>query len=150
MSLTSERLSPAEMKERQRQMLDKAGAVLPTVAVMEPNWRAMIDSQRAQVETLSTILDTLPALATREELQDWAAQYQEALAKEAKKTSHLLSQAVESLEKQAGSMSAEFGKRLSEEREQMESYRKKLFWISMIPSVVLLALELTRRIWPLI
>ena len=66
MSLESGRKSATEMRQAQRDMISKAEAVQPTVAVMEPNWKAMIDSQKAQVDTLGKILEKLGTLTTEE------------------------------------------------------------------------------------
>ncbi len=166
MNSQSGRLSSAEMKERQKQMLTKAESVQPTVAVMESNWKAMIDSQREQVRTLSMILDTLPELATAEQivsymnrqleiLQEEGAQtaaameqHRNALAQEAQKASAMLEDTVKDMKLQAGSMKENFGLQLSKEQEQMEFYRKKLFWISLIPSLIMLVSEWVLRIWP--
>ena len=65
MSLESGKKSAAEMRAAQRDMISKAEAVQPTVAVMEPNWKAMIDSQKAQVDTLGKILEKLGTLTTK-------------------------------------------------------------------------------------
>ena len=166
MNSRSGRLSSAEMKERQKQMLTKAEAVQPTVAVMESNWKATIDSQREQVNTLSAILDILPTLATAEQIAPYLTrqlemlrqdgmqitaameQHRNALAQEARKASAMLEDTVKDMKLQAGSMKENFGLQLSEEREQMESYRKKLFWISLIPSLIMLVSEWVPRIWP--
>ena len=66
MSLESGKKSAAEMRAAQRDMISKAEAVQPTVAVMEPNWKAMIESQKAQVDTLGKILEKLGTLTTEE------------------------------------------------------------------------------------
>ena len=66
MSLESGKKSAAEMRAAQREMISKAESVQPTVAVMEPNWKAMIDSQKAQVDTLGKILEKLGTLTTEE------------------------------------------------------------------------------------
>ena len=47
-------------------MISKAEAVQPTVAVMEPNWKAMIESQKAQVKTLGEIQEYLDTLTTED------------------------------------------------------------------------------------
>ena len=63
MSLESGKKSAAEMRAAQRDMISKAEAVQPTEAVMEPNWKALIESQKMQVNTLVEIqeyLDTQP------------------------------------------------------------------------------------------
>ena len=64
------RRSAADMRAAQRDMLSKAEAVQPTVAVMEPNWNAMIASQKMQVDALGDIMEKMETLTTKEELQN--------------------------------------------------------------------------------
>ena len=71
MSLESGRKFATEMRQAQRDMISKAEAVQPTVAVMEPNWKAMIDSQKAQVDTLGKILEKLGTLTTETQLVEY-------------------------------------------------------------------------------
>ena len=68
MSLESGKKSAKEMREAQRDMISKAEAVQPTVTVMEPNWKAMIESQKAQVNALGGILEQLGTLTTEEQM----------------------------------------------------------------------------------
>lgn len=165
MSLESGKKSAAEMRAAQRDMISKAEAVQPTVAVMEPNWKAMIESQKAQVNTLGEILEQLGTLTTEEQLmahmnmqlrllkEDGQAsreameQYRQTLMREAQNTTDSMESTMKSLEKQVGKMSEEFGNAISQEQERMKNTSKKLFWISMIPSLILVVWELTRHIW---
>ena len=165
MSLESGKKSAAEMRAAQRDMISKAEAVQPTVAVMEPNWKAMIDSQKAQVDTLGKILEKLGTLTTEErflaqlEMQlqvlrsdgnagrEAMEQYRQTLMREAQNTTAAMETSMKSLEKQVGKMNEEFGKAISQEQERMKRTSKKLFWISMIPSLILVVWELTRHIW---
>ena len=146
-------------------MISIAEAVQPTVAVMEPNWRAMIASQKAQVKTLEEILTHLDLLTTADQLMDYMGQqmeilkqhaedsiqtmeqYQEAMMTSVETVDQMCQQAKTSLEKQAGSVSEKFGKAILQEQERMKNTSKKLFWISMIPSLILVIWELTRHIW---
>lgn len=165
MSLESGRKSAEQMRAAQRDMISKAEAVQPTVAVMEPNWRAMIDSQKAQVDTLGKILEKLGTLTTEErflaqlEMQlqvlrsdgkasaEAMEQYRQTLMREAKNTTVTMQDTMKSMERQVGKMSEEFGRAISQEQERMKNTSKKLFWISLIPSLILVVWELTRHIW---
>ena len=165
MSLESGKKSAAEMRAAQRDMISKAEEVQPTVAVMEPNWKAMIESQKAQVKTLVEIQEYLDTLTTEKQLlvymdrqleilrQDGQTsaeameQYRQTLTREAQNTTSTMQDTMKSLERQAGKMNEEFGKAISQEQERMKNTSKKLFWISMIPSLILVIWELTRHIW---
>ena len=165
MSLESGKKSAAEMRAAQREMISKAESVQPTVAVMEPNWKAMIESQKAQVNTLGGILEQLGTLTTEEQMmahmnmqllllrEDGQAsreameQYRQTLMREAQNTTSTMESAMKSLERQAGKMNEEFGRAILQEQERMKNTSKKLFWISMIPSLILVIWELTRHIW---
>ena len=165
MSLESGKKSAAEMRAAQREMISKAESVQPTVAVMEPNWRAMIESQKAQVDTLGKILEKLGTLTTEErflaqlemQLQVLRAdgktsaeameQYRQTLMREAQNTTSTMQDTMKSMERQVGKMNEEFGRAISQEQERMKNTSKKLFWISMIPSLILVVWELTRHIW---
>lgn len=52
------------------------------------------------------------------------------------------------MESQAGQISEQFSKQLSEVIQQQKRYTKKLFWISLIPALITLASEWMPRIWP--
>ena len=165
MSLESGKKSAAEMRAAQRDMISKAEAVQPTVAVMEPNWKAMIESQKMQVKTLVEIQEYLDTLTTEKQLlvymdrqleilrQDGQTsaeameQYRQTLTREVQNTTSTMQDTMKSMERQVGKMSEEFGKAISQEQERMKHTLKKLFWISMIPSLILVVWELTRHIW---
>ena len=165
MSLESGKKSAAEMRAAQRDMISKAEAVQPTVAVMEPNWKAMIESQKAQVKTLGEIQEYMDTLTTEKQLllymdrqleilrQDGQAsreameQYRQTLMREAQNTTSTMQDTMKSLERQVGKMNEEFGNAISQEQERMKNTSKKLFWISMIPSLILVVWELMRHIW---
>ena len=165
MSLESGKKSAAEMRAAQREMISKAESVQPTVAVMEPNWKAMIESQKAQVNTLGGILEQLGTLTTEEQMmahmnmqlrllmedgqtsREAMEQYRQTLMREAQNTTSTMQETMKSLERQVGKISEEFGKAILREQERMKHTSKKLFWISMIPSLILVVWELTRHIW---
>ena len=157
--------SATEMRQAQKDMISKAESVQPTVAVMEPNWKAMIDSQKAQVKTLGEILEKFDTLTTEERLRahmdmqlqilrsdgkasvEVMEQYRQTLTLEVKAATLQLKDLSMDLEKQVGRTSEEFGKAILQEQERMKNTSKKLFWISMIPSLILVVWELTRHIW---
>ena len=165
MSLESGKKSAAEMRAAQREMISKAESVQPTVAVMEPNWKAMIDSQKAQVNTLGGILEQLGTLTTEEQMMahmnmqlrllkedgqtslEAMEQYRQMLMREAQNTTVTMQDTMKSMERQVGKMSEEFGNAILQEQERMKHTSKKLFWISMIPSLILVVWELMRHIW---
>ena len=165
MSLESGKKSAAEMRAAQREMISKAESVQPTVAVMEPNWKAMIESQKAQVNTLGVIQEQLGTLTTEEQMmahmnmqlrllrEDGQAsreameQYRQTLMREAQNTTSTMQDMMKSMERQAGKMNEEFGRAILQGQERIKNTSKKLFWISMIPSLILVVWELTRHIW---
>lgn len=168
MNSENERLSVLEMKERQKQMIDKAAAAQPAVTVLESNWRAMIDSQRMQVNSLARILESLDQLTTAEQLQtyldiqlellredgkemrEFLKEYRDQMKTEMSNGSLLMERAVNQMEKQVGNTSAAFGQAISEEQKNIQSVSRKLIWISLLPSLALLILELVPRILSLI
>ena len=165
MSLESGKKSATEMRQAQKDMISKAESVQPTVAVMEPNWNALIASQKAQVKTLGEILEKFDTLSTEERLRahlemqlqilrsdgkasvEVMEQYRQTMMQEVKNATSLMQDTVKSLERQAGNLNEKFGKAISQEQERMRHTSKKLFWISMIPSLILVVWELTRHIW---
>ena len=157
--------SATEMRQAQKDMISKAEAVQPTVAVREPNWNALIASQKAQVKTLGEILEKFDTLTTEERLRahlemqlqilrsdgkasmEVMEQYRQTMVLEAKNTASTMTELTRELEQQAGNLNEKFGKAISQEQERMKNTSKKLFWISMIPSLILVVWELTRHIW---
>ena len=69
------------------------------------------------------------------------------MMQEARNTASTMTELTRELEKQAGNLNEKFGKAISQEQERMKNTSKKLFWISMIPSLILVVWELTRHIW---
>ena len=165
MSLESGKKSAAEMRAAQRERLSLAETATPAVVVTEKNWAAMIDSQKMQIKTLGEIQEYLDTLTTEEHMmahmnmqlrllrEDGQAsreameQYRQTLMREAQNTTSTMQDTMKSLERQAGSMNEEFGRAISQEQERMKNTSKKLFWISLIPSLILVAWELMRHIW---
>ena len=156
--------SAAEMRAAQREKISQAETATPAMVVTEKNWVALIESQKVQVKTLGEILEMLDTLTTEERLVEYMnqqlqilredgedsrsamEQYRQALTQEAKNTASWMRDLMKDMEKQAGKMSEEFGNAISQERERMKHTSKKLFWISLIPSLILFLLELMRLI----
>ena len=165
MSLESGKKSAAEMRAAQRERLSQAETATPAVVVTEKNWAAIIESQKMQIKTLGEIQEHLDTLTTEKQLllymdrqleimrEDGQAsreameQYRQTLMREAQNTTSTMQDTVKSLERQVGKMSEEFGRAILQEQERMKNTSKKLFWISMIPSLILVVWELTRHIW---
>ena len=117
MSLESGRKSATEMRQAQKDMISKAESVQPTVAVMEPNWNALIASQKAQVKTLGEILEKFDTLSTEERLRahlemqlqilrsdgkasvEVMEQYRQTMMQEVKNATSLMQDTVKSLER---------------------------------------------------
>ena len=168
MNSENEKLSVLEMTERQKQMIDNAAAAQPAVTVLDSNWRAMIDSQRMQVNSLARILESLGQLTTAEQLQtyldiqlellredgkemrEFLKEYRDQMKTEMSNGSLLMERAVNQLETQVGNTSAAFGQAISEEQKNIQRASQKLIWISLLPSLTLLILELVPRILSLI
>ena len=153
------RKSAADMREQQKQMLARAEAVHPTVTVTEPNWRALIDSQREQVRALEQILLTLDTLATTELLTEYLNWQLDTLKEEAQQSAELVeqyrqtlaeqtAQTTELLTKHCGNVSEEFSKCLSQERSKMTVFMKRSFLLGLLPSLLFLLLQWMPHIWP--
>ena len=69
MSFTTERKSPQDFIVKAQENLTVAETAHPCVAVTEPNWKAMISTQRSQIDLLKEIRNTLPTLTTEKELK---------------------------------------------------------------------------------
>ena len=142
MNLESGKKSAAEMRAAQRDMISKAEAVQPTVAVMEPNWKAMIESQKMQVKTLVEIQEYLDTLTTEKQLlmymdrqleilrQDGQTsaeameQYRQTLMREVQNTTSTMQDTMKSMERQVGKMTEEFGRAILQEQERMKHTSK--------------------------
>ena len=165
MSLESGKKSAAEMRAAQRERLSQAETATPAVVVTEKNWAAMIESQKMQIKTLGEIQEYLDTLTTEERMRAFMdmqlqvlrsdgnasreamEQYRQMLTREAQNTTSTMQDTMKSMERQVGKMNEEFGRAILQEQERMKNTSKKLFWISLIPSLILVAWELTRHIW---
>lgn len=161
MSSNFERKSLEDLKEQARQQLQTAQEVVPCVTVTEKNWAALLGLQQSQIRMLMEVRTAAAQLATREELVehlDQKVQELESCSQEIQSSAQKFQRVMEqssaeiakNLSSQAGRMSESFSQNLSSERERMKKYTDILFWIALIPSAVLVILELISHIFPLI
>lgn len=164
MNSATERKSPQDFITKTQQQLTAAEKVHPCVAVTEPNWSALISTQRAQIELLKDIQETLPTLTTSEELkmymdeqlkvliqyteqtEETTEQFQTAMETSAEELTGSIKQLITDTERRVGRVSEDFSSKLSLAAEQMQRHMDKMFWASLIPSAILLILELVRHI----
>ena len=168
MNSYSERRSAQNFIAEAQEQITAAEKVHPCVAVTEPNWMAMISTQKAQIKLLQDIQNTLPTLTTAEELKRYmdrqlsvlmqyteqtkeaTERFQVAMETSAAELTEGISRLITDTEKQVGRMKENFSENLSMLRstaeDKLERHTNKLFWISLIPSAVLIVLELMRHI----
>ena len=168
MSSSTERKSPQSLITEMQEQITTAEKVHPCVAVTEPNWKAMISTQKAQIKLLQDIQNTLPTLTTEEELKVYmdrqlkvlmqyteqtkeaTEQFQAALETSAAELTESIRQLMADTEKQVGRMSESCSNNISMLRstaeDKLDRHTNKMFWISLIPSAVLIVLELIRHI----
>ena len=168
MSFTTEKKSPQDLIAEAQQKISTAEKVHPCVAVTEPNWMAMISTQKAQIKLLQDIQNTLPTLTTEKELKVYmdrqlkvlmeyteqtkeaTEQFQMAMEASAAELTENINRLIADTEKQVGRMSESCSNNISMLRstaeDKLERHMNKLFWMSLIPSAVLIVLELIRHI----
>ena len=168
MSSEYARLSPEDLKQKHQMLMTMASRAEATVQITDNNWKILIGSQEIQIEMLTRILNKLDTLTTSDELTDYMErqiqilqqhaeetvqtmeEYQKKMMHSAENVEQKCQQAVTSMEKQAGSVSEKFSQAISDQTALMKMLTKRCFWIAMIPSLILLLLELVPRIWRLI
>lgn len=124
----------------------------------------MISAQSSQIEILNSITETLPTSATKKEMTDYmnrqlavlteyteetkaaTEEFQDSMMKEAENMSAAIREALTETERRVGRVSEEFSSKLSLAEDQMQRHMDKMFWASLIPSAILLILELVRHI----
>lgn len=166
MNSESARKSPQELKNQARQALREAERIVPCVAVMDSNWAGLINSLKVQLQMLEEMKKQMNSLATEQTMINLLASQIKLLQEHAKDTVEMMetyqawmedaaANQTEQMEKtssemqlQAGKISEQFSKQLSEVTQQQKCYARKLFWISMIPSLITLASEWMPHIWP--
>ncbi len=155
------RRSLNELKQQARQQAQTAEETVPCVAVTEKNWSALLALQKTQTELLLELTAAAQQLATREQMEDYLNSRMQVLegcaAASAKATGEFqtamkqsASETVKELSLQAGRISENFSQALSLEQDRMKKFSRRLFWISLIPTAVLVLSELIWHILPLI
>ena len=165
MSSESGRKSPSELKAQAKMNLAQAAQTETYVSITEKNWRALIQSQQTQIDMLSTMMNTIETLATWNDLSDMQqeqldkltshaedtqqtlTEFQQLLQQQAEQIQTATSTSLENFQSQAGKTSEEFSKKLYSAEEQTKSSLKKLIWVSLIPTILLIIWELIRHIW---
>ena len=168
MSSSTERKSALNFIAKAQEDLTVAETAHPCVAVTEPNWKAMISTQRAQIDLLKEIRDILPTLTTEKELKAYmdrqlkvlmqyteqtkeaTEQFQTVIETSAAELTEGISRLITDTEKQVGKMnencSNNISKFYSTAEDKLDRHTNKLFWMALIPSAVLIVLELIRHI----
>ena len=160
MNSNNGRRSAADRRMEQKQTLAQAEAVQKTIAVMEPNWMALISSQKQQVETLAQILERLSLLMTKEDISSLMQEqintleehqesalgvledFQKVIKNAAKCAEMRIQASAGEAERISGQVKEEFSRAISEEKTLMKQWSKRSLLITMIPSVLLVILEL--------
>ena len=155
--MSTDEKSLNDLKRIARAGLQEAAKAEPCVTLTEKNWQAILRALGAQEQLLERLLAEQQELSTWEDLQGFLAEqrawmersdqamvaYQSAMERTAEET-------VKALSAQAGKLnesSLSLHSRLERETKRLH---RRLFWLSLIPSLMLLLLELTQRCWPLI
>ena len=88
-------------------------------------------------------------LSRTEELTDCTQKSQAALQSFQSSLKEAVKEAEKKLSIQAGRISDQFSSKLSSSQKNLDSHAKGLFWISLIPTALLVLLEVMRHIFPL-
>ena len=162
------RLSSEELKARARQSMQRAAEAKPCVTVTEPNWKGMLDTQKAQIELLSRLMSATETLTTKEELteymneqlniltenstlcQEAVTEFQSDMRKAAADFTDSMKTAVSDTEKRVGRISDYYSNNLSMLTDTAEKYLSRIFWITVIPSAITALYYLTLLILRLI
>ena len=162
------RLSSEELKTRARQSMQRAAEAKPCVTVTEPNWKGMLDTQKAQIELLSRLMNATETLTTKEELTEYmneqlniltennaqcqaaVTEFQNKMRKSATEFTDSMKTVVSDTEKRVGRISDYYSNNLSMLTDTAEKYLSRIFWITVIPSAITALYYLTLLILRLI
>ena len=165
MNSSTGRRSAQDFITEVQQQITAADKAQPCVAVTEANWKALISTQKTQIEILESIQNRLSTLATEEKLVDYmnqqlhllrehssgiaaqASQFRTKAEKAMDDMTAATSRIAANTESQAGRMSERFSQALSQQQEQASMLTRKQILISLIPTVLLIVWELIRHIW---
>ena len=155
--MSTDEKSLNDLKRIARAGLQEAAKTETCVTLTEKNWQAVLRALEAQERLLEQLTEGQQELPTWEDLQGFleeektwmerseqaTAAYQSAMKQTAEETAEMLSA-------QAGKLNEKCSSFLSWQERETKRLHRKLFWLSLIPSLTLLLLELTLHIWPLI
>ena len=154
-----------ELQTQLRQIRQQAEDAVPCFSVTEQNWRGLLALEQKHSELLLALLKQQQNLMTEEEMSkllSWQTeqlsnlttqtaelteQYQKMLTAKAKAFTNAAQTALSDLSKQAGSVSDSFSSTLQNERSEMQRFRRRLFWISLLPTSITLASLLAWTLW---
>ena len=161
MSSNFERKSLEDLKEQSRRQAQIAAELEPCLTVTEKSWKALIGLQQTQIQFLVDVQEAAARLTTRKELVEYldqrvqelescAVKIQSSAQNFQREMEQSAAKIAKNLSSQAGRMSEEFSRNLSLREEQMKKFSTVLFLIALIPSAMLVILELISHIFPLI
>lgn len=154
-----------ELQTQLRQTRQRAEDAVPCFSVTEQNWKGLLALEQKHSELLLALLQQQQNLMTADEMNSLASwqteqlssltaqtaamtgQYQQKLTAEAKAFTNAAQTAVSDLSKQAGSVSDSFSSALQNERTEMKRFRRRLFWISLLPTAITLLSLLGWALW---
>ena len=149
--------SYTDLKKQAKQDMSAAAKAEPSFLVTEKNWLGLLDALGGILEMQTQFMMQMQTLAAREELEktlDRQRTMMQVHLDDMKVRTMEFRTAIEAtgnnLEKQVGKASEEFSKTLSKEEAHMRKWSKKLIWISAIPSVALVLLELVPLFWSVV
>ena len=148
--------------------MHRAAEAKPCVTVTEPNWKGMLDTQKAQIELLSRLMSATETLTTKEELTEYmneqlniltennaqcqaaVTEFQNKMRKSATEFTDSMKTVVSDTEKRVGRISDYYSNNLSMLTDTTEKYLSRIFWITVIPSAITALYYLTLLILRLI
>ena len=134
--------------------IETAGQAEHSHGVTERNWSGLLKSLDGILEMQAQFSQQMLTLSTKEELEKMLDRqrlmmevYTNDLKLRTKEFRVSIQTAGNGLTQQVGKASDDFSRAISREEAHMNKWSKKLIWISMIPSALLILLELMPWIW---